>query len=82
MTKNVKKYVNTCDICQKIKVFKHHPYGEMQVLSQSKDLLQKIIMDFIKEFLFNKNDFVYFNHQKNYCSWLKKNNILNNAFDI
>ena len=33
MIKNVKKYVNICDICQKIKMFKHYSYDEMQMLS-------------------------------------------------
>ena len=31
---------------------------------------------------FYKNDSVYFDNQKNYCSWLKKNNISKNNFDI
>ena len=38
MIKNVKKYVNIYNICQKTKAFKHHLYGEMQALSQSKNL--------------------------------------------
>jgi len=38
LVKDVKKYVSSCNICQRVKVFKHHLYGEMQVLPHSNSL--------------------------------------------
>ena len=34
MFKDVKKYVNICDVCQRIKTLKHCFYGAMQAFSQ------------------------------------------------
>jgi len=32
LAKDVKKYVFSCNICQRVKVFRHHSYDEMQTL--------------------------------------------------
>ena len=34
MKADVKEYVDTCDICKRVKVKQHRPYGELNVLSQ------------------------------------------------
>jgi hypothetical protein len=54
MIKYVKFYIKTCDICQRTKTFKHLFYDDLQSLSFSQDLWQKIIMNFITNLSFNK----------------------------
>ncbi len=38
LAKDVKKYVFSCNICQRMKAFKHRSYGEMQTLPHSNSL--------------------------------------------
>ena len=38
LAKDVKKYVFSCNICQRVKVPKHYSYGEMQMLLHSNSL--------------------------------------------
>ena len=40
-------YVRTCDICQRVKVAKHRPYGELQTLPLPKGPWQELTMDFV-----------------------------------
>ena len=47
LAKDVKKYVFSCNICQRMKVFKHHSYGEMQTLPHSNNLWEKVTMNII-----------------------------------
>ena len=47
MAKNIKKYIASCDIYQKIKTKRHRPYGELASLPISSQPWQEIIMDFI-----------------------------------
>jgi hypothetical protein len=47
MIKYVKFYIETCDICQCTKTFKHLFYDDLQSLLLSQDSWQKIIMNFI-----------------------------------
>ena len=54
MHTDVKEYVASCDICQRVKVSQHHSYSEMQVLSQSEELWREVTINFITELLSNK----------------------------
>ncbi len=47
LVKDVKKYVFSCDICQRVKVFKHHSYDKMQTLPHSNSFWKKVIMNMI-----------------------------------
>ncbi len=47
LAKDVKKYVFSCNICQRVKVSRHHSYGEMQALPHSNSLWEKVIMNMI-----------------------------------
>jgi hypothetical protein len=60
MIKYVKFYIKICEICQRTKTFKHFSYDDLQSLFLSQDSWQKIIMNFITDFSFNKrSDDVY-----------------------
>lgn len=60
MIKNIKSYVDTCDICQRTKTLKHRSYDELQSFSLSQESWQKLTMNFITDFSFNKHfDSVY-----------------------
>ena len=54
MHADVKEYVASCDICQRVKVSQHHLYSEMQVLSQSEKLWREVTMNFITDLLLSK----------------------------
>ena len=43
----VRSYVQTCDICQRTKVVRHRPYGELQSLPLPNGPWQELTMDFI-----------------------------------
>ncbi len=47
LAKDVKKYVFSCNICQRVKVLKHCSYDKMQTLPHSNSLWEKIIMNMI-----------------------------------
>jgi transposase InsO family protein len=47
MNADVAEHVRTCDICQKTKVKRHAPYGELQSLPQPKGPWQQITIDFM-----------------------------------
>ncbi len=47
LVKDVKKYVFSCNICQRVKALKHHSYGEMQALPHSNSLWEKVTMNMI-----------------------------------
>ena len=47
MTKYVKEYVETCDLCQRTKAPRHRPYGQMQSLPRPAGPWKEITMDFI-----------------------------------
>ena len=49
MKVDVKEYVDTCDICQRVKVKRHRPYSELNALLQPTGLLKEITMDFITD---------------------------------
>ena len=49
MWKNIQKYVDSCDICQKIKASHHYFYGFLALLPVPDELWQEIMMDFIVE---------------------------------
>ena len=47
MAKEIKSYVKSCDICQRTKVLRHRPYGEMVALPLPDRPWKEISMDFI-----------------------------------
>ncbi len=47
MIKNIKEYINTCDICQRVKMKRHLSYDELRSLSQLTDSWKEITMNFI-----------------------------------
>ncbi len=47
MIKNVKEYINTCDICQRMKMKRHLSYDELRSLFQLTDSWKEITMNFI-----------------------------------
>ncbi len=49
MIKNVKEYINTCDICQRIKMKHHLLYDKLKSLSRFTDFWKEIIMNFITD---------------------------------
>ena len=56
MTKNIKKYVKDCDMCQRIKTSRHRFYDEFSSLSVSTRSWTKISMNFITKFLSSRYD--------------------------
>ncbi len=54
MIKNVKEYINTCDICQRVKMKHHLSYDELKLLSWFTDFWKKITMNFITNLSFSK----------------------------
>ncbi len=54
MIKNVKEYINTCDICQRVKMKHHLSYDELKSLSQFTDFWKEITMNFITNLSFSK----------------------------
>ncbi len=54
MIKYVKFYIKICDLCQRMKTFKHFSYDDLQFLFRFQDLWQKIIMNFITNLSSNK----------------------------
>ena len=60
MSKDVKNYIFSYNICQRIKVSRHCLYSEMQVLLQSERLWQKVTMNFITDLSLSKcRDCIY-----------------------
>ncbi len=49
MIKNVKEYINTCDICQRVKMKHHLSYDELKSLLQLTDSWKEITMNFITD---------------------------------
>ena len=49
MKADVKEYVNTCDVCKRVKVKRHRPYGELNALPQPTGPWKEITMDFITD---------------------------------
>ncbi len=49
MIKNIKEYINTCDICQRVKMKHHLSYDELKSLFQLTDFWKKITMNFITD---------------------------------
>ncbi len=49
MIKNVKEYIDTCDICQRVKMKCHLSYDELRSLFQFTDSWKEIIMNFITD---------------------------------
>ncbi len=47
--KNVKEYINTCDICQRVKMKRHLSYDELRSLFQLTDSWKEITMNFITD---------------------------------
>ena len=62
--KQTNEYVKICDICQRIKAFRHKSYDKLSFLSISKNFWKKIIWNFITELSSNKRkkivyDFIF-----------------------
>ncbi len=49
MIKNVKKYKNTCDICQRVKMKRHLSYDELRSLLRLTNFWKEITMNFITD---------------------------------
>jgi hypothetical protein len=56
LVKDVKKYVFSCDICQRVKTSRHHSYGEMQALPHSNGSWEEVIMNMITGLPSSKHD--------------------------
>ncbi len=54
MIKNVKEYIDTCDICQKVKMKHHLSYDELRSLLRFTNSWKEITMNFITNLLFSK----------------------------
>ena len=54
MLKDIKKYIQNCDVCQRVKAHRHRFYDEMTLLLISTRFWKKISMNFIIELLFNR----------------------------
>ena len=54
--KQTNEYVKICDICQRIKTFRHKSYDEFVFLSISKNFWKKIIMNFVIDLSSNKRE--------------------------
>ena len=54
LSEDVKKYVFSCDMCQKVKVSRHCSYSDMQSLLHSTDSWEEIIMNMITDLLLSK----------------------------
>jgi len=54
MIKDVKEYIDTCDICQRMKMKHHLSYDELRSLFQLTDSWKEITMNFITDLSFNK----------------------------
>ena len=60
MSKDVKNYIFSYNICQRIKVSKHCLYSEMQMLLHSEELWQKVTINFITDLSLSKHrDCIY-----------------------
>ncbi len=55
MSKDVKKYVDSCSICHRVKLVKHKSHELLQTLSISKNFKQNWTMNFITDLLFSKH---------------------------
>jgi hypothetical protein len=55
MNKNVKKYVNSCSICHRVKLVKHKSHELLQALSILKNSKQDWTMNFITDLSFSKH---------------------------
>jgi len=49
MIKNVKEYIDTCDICQRVKMKRHLSYDELRSLFRLTDSWKEITMNFITD---------------------------------
>ena len=47
LTTEIRDYINTCDVCQRVKVYRHKPYGKMQLLPKPIRPWEEITVDFI-----------------------------------
>jgi hypothetical protein len=56
LVKDVKKYVFSCDICQRVKAPRHHSYGEMQALPHSNGSWEEVTMNMITGLPSSKHD--------------------------
>ncbi len=54
MIKNVKEYINTCDICQRVKMKRHLSYDELRSLFWFTDSWKEITMNFITDLSLSK----------------------------
>ena len=54
MQEKVKKYMNKCNLCHKIKPSRHKPYGEMRQALTLNQLWASVAMDFIVKLLSSK----------------------------
>lgn len=55
MSKDIKQFVTTCDICQKVKAKRHAPYGLLKPIPIPSKPFEVITMDFISELPLTKN---------------------------
>ena len=54
MIKNVKEYINTCDICQRVKMKCHLSYDKLKLLSRFTNFWKEITLNFITNLSFSK----------------------------
>ena len=54
MRTDVRAYIKSCDVCQRTKVLRHRPYGELHSLPQPKGPWKEIAMDFITDLPLSK----------------------------
>ncbi len=49
MSRDIKRFVNSCDVCQKIKPRRHAPFGKLQSIPIAFNPFEVVSMDFITE---------------------------------
>ena len=54
MIKNIKEYINTCDICQRVKMKRHLSYDKLRSLFRFTNFWKEITMNFITDLSFSK----------------------------
>ena len=60
MNKDIRSYIDTCDICHRIKSVRHKAYGELSILSPPRALFTDLTMDFITDMPLSEfHDIVY-----------------------
>ena len=74
MWEKVRKYVDKCDLCHKIKLSRHRPYGKMKQTLTSDQFWASVVMNFIVKLSLSKKPLteVFYNSILTIVDWLTK----------